>query len=129
VDEVGALHLSHDVIDSQLVDRHKEKIGRVDELLLELESGKPPRVATIVIGGAARARRMGAWMVAVRRGVRTLFGRREEHESRISFGAVREIADTIELDVEAAAVDAMHLERWLSERVVCRIPGAEGERK
>jgi sporulation protein YlmC with PRC-barrel domain len=126
---MGALHLAHDVIDAQLVDRHQEKIGRVDELLLELEAGKPPRVATIVISGAARARRAGRWMLACRRAVHALFGQRTEHESRVPFDAVRCIADTIELDVEGNALDSMHLERWLATHVICRIPGASGERK
>ena len=126
---MGALHLSHDVIDAQLVDRHQEKIGRVDELMLELEDGKPPRVATIVIGGAARARRVGRWMLACHRALHALFGRGEEHESRVPFEAVRCIADTIELDVEADALDSMHLERWLATHIICRIPGASGERK
>jgi hypothetical protein len=126
---MGALHLSHDVIDSQLVDRHKEKIGRVDELLLELEEGKPPRVAMIVIGGRARARRVGGWMVALHRALHALLGRREEHESRVPFDAVRCVADTIELDVDANELDAMHVEYWLGRHVICRIPGAGGERK
>jgi hypothetical protein len=124
-----ALHLSHDVIDSQLVDRHKEKIGRVDELLLELEEGKPPRVATIVIGGHARARRVGQWMVVLHRAVHALFGHREEHVSRMPFGIVRCIAETIELDVEGRELRSMHLERWLARNVICRIPGAGGEHK
>ena len=126
---MGALHLSHSVIDSQLVDRHQEKIGRVDELLLELEEGKPPRVATIVIGGAARARRVGGWMLACHRAVHALFGQREEHESHVPFDAVRCIADTIQLDVEGDSLDSMHLERWLATHVIGRIPGASGERK
>lgn len=126
---MGAVHLYHDVIDAQLVDRHQEKIGRVDELLLELEEGKPPRVATIVIGGAARARRVGRWMVACHRAVHALFGQREEHESRVPFEAVRCIADTIELDVEGKTLDSMHLEQWLATHIICRIPGASGERK
>ena len=126
---MGALRLFHDVIDAQLVDRHQEKIGRVDELLLELEEGKPPRVATIVIGGAARARRVGRWMVACHRAVHALFGQREEHKSRVQFEAVRCIADTIEVDVEADALDSMHLEQWLATHIICRIPGASGERK
>ena len=126
---MGAVHLYHDVIDAQLVDRHQEKIGRVDELLLELEDGKPPRVATIVIGGAARARRVGRWMVACHRAVHALFGQRAEHESRVPFDAVRCIADTIQLDVEADSLDSMHLERWLATHVIRRIPGASGERK
>ena len=126
---MSALQLSHDVIDSQLVDRHQEKIGRVDELLLELEEGKPPRVATIVISGAARARRVGRWVLACRRAGRALFGQRDEHESHVPFDAVRCIADTIQLDVEADSLDSMHLERWLATHVIRRIPGASGERK
>jgi len=126
---MGALRLSHDVIDAQLVDRHQEKIGRVDELLLELEEGKPPRVVTIVTGGAARARRVGRWMLACHRAVHALFGQREERESRIPFDAVRSIADTIQLHVEGDSLDSMHLERWLATHVICRIPGASGERK
>ena len=65
---MGAVQLSHDVIDSQLVDRHQEKIGRIDELL-------------------------------------------------------------IELDVEGNTLESLRLERWLSEHVIGRIPGASGERK
>jgi hypothetical protein len=126
---MGAIHLSRNVIDTQLVDRHQQKIGRIDELLLELEEGKPPRVATIVIGGAARARRVGGWMVACHRAVHALFGQRAEHESRVPFDAVRCVADTIELDVEGNTLESMGLERWLSEHVIGRIPGASGERK
>ena len=126
---MGAVHLAHDILDAQLVDRVQEKVGRVDALLLEIEAGRPPRVATIVIGGAARAERVGRWFVAIRRAWRAMFGHREEHVSRIPFDKVRRIGDTIELDVEERSLDSEHLERWLKEHVVCRIPGAGGERK
>jgi sporulation protein YlmC with PRC-barrel domain len=126
---MGAVHLGHDVLDAQLVDRVQEKIGRVDGLLLELEEGRPPRVATIVIGGAARAERVGRWFVALRRTLRALFGQHEEHVTRIPFGKVRRIGDTIELDVDEHMLESEHLEQWLKEHVVCRIPGAGGERK
>ena len=126
---MGTVHLSRNVIDTQLVDRHQQKIGRIDELLIELEDGKPPRVATIVIGGAARARRVGRWMLACHRAVHRLFGQREEHASHVPFGAVRCIADTIELDVEGDTLESMHLEHWLATHVICPIPGASGERK
>ena len=126
---MGAVHLAHDVLDAQLVDRVQEKIGRVDALLLELETGQPPRVATIVIGGAARAERVDAGSSrSVARGA-AMFGQREEHVSRIPFDKVRRIGDTIELDVEEQSLESEHLERWLKEHVVCRIPGAGGERK
>jgi sporulation protein YlmC with PRC-barrel domain len=126
---VGAVQLAHEVLDAQLVDHVQEKIGRVDALLLELEEGRPPRVATIVIGGAVRAERVGRWFVALRRALRAVFGQREEHVSHIPFDKVRRIGDTIELDVEEQSLESEHRERWLKEHVICRIPGAGGERK
>jgi len=126
---MGAIQLWHDVLDSQLVDHTEEKIGRVDVLLLELEEGRPPRAATIVVGSAARAARVGGWMVAVRRAVRAVFARRAEHESRIPFDAVRHIADNIQVEVDGKTLDAGHLERWLGEHVICKIPGAAGDHK
>jgi sporulation protein YlmC with PRC-barrel domain len=126
---MGAVNLAHDVLDAQLVDHRQEKIGRVDALLLELEDGRPPRVATIVIGGAARAQRVGRWFVAFRRALRWLFRQRAEHVSRIPFDKVRRIGDTIELDVDEKSLDSEHLERWLKDHVVCRIPGAGGDHK
>lgn len=126
---MGSVHLAHDVLDAQLVDRVQEKIGRVDAVLLELDDGQPPRVATIVIGSTARAERVGHWFVALRRAWRAMLGRREEHVSRIPFDKVRRIGDTIELDVEEQSLDSEHLERWLKVHVVGRIPGAGGDRK
>lgn len=126
---MGAVNLAHDVLDAQLVDHLQEKIGRVDALLLELEDGQPPRVATIVIGGAARAERVGRWFAALRRGWRAMFGQRTEHESHIPFDKVRRIGDTIELDVDEKTLESEYLERWLKDHIVCRIPGAGGERK
>jgi len=123
------LRLRHDVLDAQLTDRNREKIGRVDALLLELRDGRPPRVATIVIGGDARAQRIGRWMVGLRSAIRALTGNRAERTSRVPFSAMRSIADTIELDVDGDTLESGHLERWLRDHIVCRIPGASGERK
>lgn len=126
---MSGVRLVHEVLDAQLVDRRKEKIGRVDELLLELRDGAPPRVATIVIGGAARAERVGRWMTRMRDLLRRIAGRGQPRVSRIPFGAVRCIADTIELELDGDTLESGHLERWLAERIVSRIPGGAGEHK
>ena len=127
--ERQGLHLVHDVLDAQLLDRAKEKIGRADAVVLEVREGRPPRVAAILMGGPVRAQRIGGWMVALERAMRAIGRVRREGVSRIPFSAVRCIADTIELDVDRRELDAGHLEQWLREHVVCRIPFSGGDKK
>jgi hypothetical protein len=123
------LHLTHDVLDAQLVDRNKERIGRVDALALELRPGRPPRVATILIGGPVRAERIGRWARWLSRALRALGRVRSPGVSRIPFSAVRCIGHTIEVDVDGRDLESGHAERWLAEHVVCRIPGSGGQEK
>ena len=122
------LDLRHDVLDAQLVDRHRENIGRCDTLLLELQDGRPPRVTTVLIGGMVRDERIGRWMQALRRLVHR---GKERHDgvSRIPFTAVRSIGRTIQLDVLRDDLPSEGVERWLAEHVVCRIPGSEGKQE
>lgn len=130
---MSGLQLVHDVLDAQLLDRRRRKIGRVDSLVLALETGRPPRVAAILVGGPERARRVGRWAVALERALRSIGRARRSGVSIIPFDAVRCIGDTIQLDVDADALEAGHLEAWLAEHVICHIPGAgadhEQERK
>lgn len=121
---MGVLRLVHDVLDGQLVDRKHQKIGRIDALALELRDGKPPRVAAVLTGGPVRDRRVGRPMIWLGRALRALGRVERGGESRVSFDRVRRIDECIHLDVDGDALEAMHVERWLAERVVCRIPGA-----
>jgi sporulation protein YlmC with PRC-barrel domain len=121
---MSGLQLVHDVLDAQLVDRHNRKIGRVDSLVLALEEGRPPRVATILIGGPERARRIGRWAVALGRMLRAVGRVRSPGVSAIPFDAVRCIGDTIKVDVDGDDLDAGHLEAWLAEHFVRHIPGS-----
>lgn len=125
---MGQLLLVHDVLDIQLVDPLDEKIGRVDALVLEAVAGAPLRVTAILVGGPARQERIGRWAMWLGRLLR---GGRQSHAglSRIPFAAVRRIAESITVDVDARTLPSEHIERWLCERVVARIPGSEGEQK
>ena len=121
---MAGLQLVHDVLDAQLLDRRRRKIGRVDSLVLVLEDGRPPRVESILVGGPVRAQRIGSWAVALGRTLRALGRVRRSGVSVIPFDAVRCIGGTIEVEVDGDALEAGHLEAWLAEHVVCRIPGA-----
>ena len=121
---MAGLDLAHDVLDAQLIDRHKRKIGRVDSLVLVLRDDGPPRVGTILVGGPVRARRIGRWMTLVSRALRAVGRVRREGVTRIPFDAVRCIGDTIQVDVDGDTLEAKHVEDWLAEHVVCHIPGS-----
>jgi sporulation protein YlmC with PRC-barrel domain len=123
------LPLVHDVLDAQLLDRRKQRIGRVDDVALELRPGQPLRVATVLVGGPVRARRIGRVAVWINHLLRAIGRVRSPGVSRIPFTAVRTIGDMIELDVDGDTLESGHAERWLAEHVVRFIPGAEGERK
>lgn len=123
------VHLVHDVLDAQLVDRKQQKMGRVDGLVIELRDGEPPRVAELLIGGSVLAERIGRWMVALVRVGSRLF-HIEPAVTRIPFEQVRVIGACLELDLDARSTNALRTELWLDEHIVCRIPGGAGpERK
>lgn len=121
---MSGLDLVHDVLDAQLVDRRKRRIGRVDSLVLTLADGRPPRVTAILVGGPVRAQRIGRWMQLLARAMRALGRVRRQGVSVIDFGQVRCIADTIQVDVDGDELEAGHLESWLAEHVVRHIPGS-----
>ncbi|MFL5608767.1 MAG: hypothetical protein ACJ8AD_20090 [Gemmatimonadaceae bacterium] len=123
------LHLVHDVLDTQLVDREKRKVGRVDALMLELERGRPPRVSAICIGGPERARRIGRWALRLSGALRSLARIERGGVSRVPFAAVRCISDTIEIDVDGRALESGRLEATLNRHVIGRIPGAAGQKQ
>ncbi|HEY2026136.1 MAG TPA: hypothetical protein VGG78_03950 [Gemmatimonadaceae bacterium] len=122
---MSAIHLMHDVLDAQLVDRQKNKIGRVDALMLELREGRPPRVATILIGGPARAERLGRWAVVTSRVMRALLRVRKPGVDHIPFRAMRRLGGTIELDVDCHELESQHVEDWLADHLICHIPWAQ----
>jgi len=126
---MNGFDLVHDIQDAQLLDRKRERIGRIDGLVLELEEGCPPRVATILVGGLVRGERIGGWAVALARLLRRAAGMKSDGVSRIPFGAVREISGAIQVDVDEETLDSEAVERWLSTHVIRRLPGGDRDAK
>ena len=115
-----ATHLVRDVLDKQLIDAQKTKLGKVDGLVIVLREGKPPRVGYIECGAAVVARRLGRWCERAVLALNRRFGVREMPRYRIPWSKVNEVDINVEVDVDEHPLLAW--EEWLRAHVVGRIP-------
>jgi hypothetical protein len=117
------VNLIRDVLDKQLVDRHEQKMGKVDGLVLELRDAQPPRVAYIEIGAGTLARRLprpvrSLWLAIARK-----WGLRHAEPYRVPWMSAQDIGVDIRLDLEADHTPALAWEHKLSERVAGKLLG------
>jgi len=115
-----ATHLVADVLDKQLVDAKKNKLGKADGLVIVLREGKPPRVAYIECGAAVVARRLGRWCERAVLALNRRLGVRDQPRYRIPWSKVKDIE--IDIDVEIDEHPLLAWEDWLREHIVGRIP-------
>jgi sporulation protein YlmC with PRC-barrel domain len=116
------MHLIRDVLDDQLLDRKKRKIGKVDGIVVVLRQGKPPRVAYIETGMSTLVHRihprLGRWVERLGK----KWGVRQGKPYRIPWSKVKDIGiDTI-VDLEAQETPLLDWEKWLNKHFVGRIP-------
>jgi hypothetical protein len=116
--------LVRDVLDNQLIDRRKEKMGKVDGLLLELREGKPPRVAAIEVGVITLARRIHPRLAAPLTRLRRRRGFSWLRSFRIPWSRVLEVGIDVQVDLDAERTPARATERCVKEKLIGRIPGA-----
>ena len=116
------MRLVHDVLDKQLLDRHREKMGRVDGIVLGLAEGEPPRVLAIEVGVSTLARRLHPALAAVARALGRTWRPREHRETRIPFDVVHRNGIVIEADIDGLATPALGWELWLRRHVIEHLP-------
>lgn len=114
------MRIVRDVLDAEVVDGHKQPLGKVDGVVLELRARGRPRVAAIQIGAPVLARRL-------RRPVRTIVAscarRWHAQTLTIPWSKVRDVDMDIEVHLEGQHATSRDWERWLAEHIVAHIPG------
>ena len=112
------MDLVRDCLDKQMEDRVKRRMGRVDGIILELESGRQPRVAYVELGVKTLLNRLslrlGNWL-----------GHYLSAPYRIAWDKLRVGLNHVEADVEAEKTPALEWELWLRRNVIQRIPGGK----
>jgi sporulation protein YlmC with PRC-barrel domain len=118
----AGLHL----LDRQIVDKDGKLAGKVDDLDLTFPHGSmsdPPFVSAILSGRGGLAPqiggRLGKWIAAAES---RLSG--QPAPGRISFGLVNRIGNHVQLTVSRDDLDVTHLEDWLRDTIISKIPGA-----
>jgi hypothetical protein len=117
--------LIRDVLDKQIIDKERVKIGKVDGLIIALRKGRPPRVAALELGVATVthriSRRLGRWVECLEHRLGITTGERV----RIRFEHVTRTGIDVQVDVDARKTGALKWEDWLRDHVIGPIPGSQ----
>lgn len=118
------MNLMHDVLDQQIIDIEQQKAGKVDGIAIEIRDDGPPRIAYLDIGMDVLARRFSS---RLERFVQRIH-RRAQGQSRRPFQVpwrkVRRVTISVSVDVDDKGYSNDHVEEWLREHIVRKIPGS-----
>ncbi len=115
------------LLDNQLIDADEVPVGRVDDLELSVRDGGPPRVQGVLTGSQALGERLGGGigrlMAAVSARLRSADA--AEGPTRLEPGLIAELEPLVKLRAPLRELDQVAgLERWLTENVIEKLPGA-----
>lgn len=122
VDVMRRALLVRDVLDAQLVSRDGVRLARVADVDLEVGDRGEVRVAALVIGPQALARRLPRVIAPV---VSRLVGDRYDH--RIGIGEVVEVGPWLRLHGAAADYDVGEGDSWWARHLLRFLPGSGSE--
>jgi len=117
------MEIVRDLLDSQVIDREKTKMGRIDGIVLSFDDDGRPRIDHLELGFAAMARRIHprveSWFRMLRR-----WSVRRSAVYQVPWERVIDLSrQTVQIDVKADETPAFDWERWFAKHVVNRIPG------
>jgi sporulation protein YlmC with PRC-barrel domain len=119
------MELIRDLLDKQIVDRNKTKIGKVDGIVMQLRPGRQPRIAFIETGAMSLARRLGGPMQSLLQRLGRWFGGKKPLEPhRIPWSKVRDVGVDVDVDIDVKDTAIFAWQDWLRDRIVRHIPGA-----
>jgi sporulation protein YlmC with PRC-barrel domain len=125
-DRPEPLWIDFHLLDRQIVDHTGAKIGKVDDV--ELDVGHDGRliVTALLVGQQALGQRIGGLIGRWLAGIATRL--RPEHEPplplRIAFEHVTHVDTAIIIGIRRELFPTPPLEAWLHDKIIGRIPGA-----
>jgi hypothetical protein len=116
--------LVRDVLDKQIEDKNKVKIGKVDGVIIALRKGRAPRVIALELGVVTVANRisvrLGRWVARLEQRL----GIAKTEPVRILFEHVTKTGIDVEVDIDGERIGALAWEDWLRDHIINPIPGS-----
>lgn len=121
------MNLAREVLDRQVVDREGHKVGKVDDLVVELRPGHPAVVRAIEGGRGALARHMGGRLRVLATWLRrhALGPAGERPPGRVGWEHVTQIDVVVHLDCDREEAGLLVTENAIWERWISHLPWAE----
>jgi sporulation protein YlmC with PRC-barrel domain len=113
-----------EVLDKNVVDRNGREMGRVDGILLQLESGQPPRLHAILIGPAALASRLHPRLGRLARTIEQRLNIDRDQPASIDVADVDQFDSRIRLRLAIGDTTVGAIERRLREWI-SKLPGSQ----
>ena len=114
------MNLIRDVLDKQVLDSNRKKLGKVDGLVLVFGKG-PPRVAFIEMGPVVLGRRLGSrFGRLVARLCSRLGGKEAAEPFRIPWKKVKDVGLDVEVDLSIEDTPLDNWQEWLREKLLRR---------
>ena len=111
------------VLDRQIVADDGELVGKTDDVEFTWEEGRPPTMTALLTDSAALGPRIAGQLGVVWRTVMARLRPSEHEPVRIPVRDVVEFSPSTRLSTPAPE-GSLAGEKWLSENIISRIPGA-----
>ena len=120
---VEPLHLVRDVLDKQIFDTHRLRMGKVDGIVLVLRQHRAPRVEAIELDASTLWSRVHPWLGRIVGRLLRRMATSLAEPTRVRFEHVVDTGLDVHVDIDVKKTNAYVVETWLKEHLVDRIPG------
>ncbi|HET9982209.1 MAG TPA: hypothetical protein VFQ38_01425 [Longimicrobiales bacterium] len=117
------MDLVREVLDSRVLDRAGQPIGRVDGIVLRLRDGEPPVVTDLALGGLTAVNRLRRPFRGVVAWIVTRWGLRAGRAYRIPWSRVHDVGIDVTVGVDERETPAHAWERRIGRSIVRRLGG------
>jgi len=124
-----AFCLVRDVLDTQLVDRRNDPMGRVDGIILAVAGDRAPQVTCVESGMTVEAQRVSRHLARWVRGAARRWGLLHGRPVRIAWDRLAWLGEETELNLDARRTRALAWEEWLLQHAVRYIPSLKSPAK